>query len=126
MTYANGYSMRSTSLRPKVLWIEHGWSVDQLRTVDQCDAARDALTAAIIQTEELLNSPKASDLEWACKARTAFRLKQAALERTLEIRNRLLGETPERKLLAAIKDLDAELYFRAIVRLREKHPGFSI
>jgi hypothetical protein len=120
-------------VRPKPLLIEPGWSIDQLTTVVECDIARDTLVSAIIKTEEALNAHRANeaagvnvDIGWACRAKTALRLKEAALARVLEIRARLMDETPAHKLLAIVRNLDPALYSRAMNQVREQFPQFDL
>jgi hypothetical protein len=64
---------------------------------------------------------------WARKARIALQLKTITLKRVEEIHARLRGDTPERRLLELVKDIDAEVFHLALSRAKQKYgPSFSI
>jgi hypothetical protein len=79
---------------PLVLLIEPGWPVTDLPSVASCDAAQAVLEEAIGEIETALAAARAagsfSSNDWIRRARSALRLKKAALQVVAETRAKLL------------------------------------
>lgn len=125
MTMLNGHSVRRRGLE-----IERDWTTDELRTAEDCELAKDVLLAAISKMQTSLKLHEEGDPEpyenWARKARIALHLKTVTLQRVEELYARLRGDTPERRLLAIIKTVDAEVYHRGVSKAKKLYPDFSI
>jgi hypothetical protein len=80
---------------PLVLLIEPGWPVTDLPSVASCDAAHAVLEEAISKIEASLAAARASgsfsnNNDWMRRARSALRLKKAALQVVQDTRAKLL------------------------------------
>jgi hypothetical protein len=116
--------------RRRGLEIAHDWTTDELRTIEDCERAKDTLLAAISKMRTSLKLHEEGDPEpyagWARKARIALHLKTITLQRVEDLHAKLRGDTPERRLLEIVKDLDAEVYDRGLAKARKLYPNFSI
>jgi hypothetical protein len=101
-----------------------------LRSPEDCELAKDVLLAAIGKMQTSLKLHEEGDPEpyanWARKARVALHLKTITLQRVEELHAKLRGDTPERRLLELVKDIDASVFHLALSRAKQKYPGFSI
>jgi hypothetical protein len=128
MTYANNRPVRRSDA-PTTLMIEPGWPVSNVKTLEDTDAARDSLVPALVKISAAIEANEASnaiDHEWLHRAKTAKRLKEAALARVNEIRARLLNDTPEKHLLGVLRDMDQGLFAAALNRTRQRFPEFTV
>lgn len=67
-----------------IIDITDGWSIDQVKTIADCDEAEAYLTGAVVQIEaQLLENRLAGHprgVDWAIRAKTALRYRKQALQ----------------------------------------------
>jgi hypothetical protein len=91
--YINGKHLRRDG-QPFVLMVDESWPVTDLPNLESCDAARAVLEEAIGKIESALAAERAAGTiannDWLRRARSALRLKKAALQVVAETREKLL------------------------------------
>jgi hypothetical protein len=89
----NGKHLRRDG-QPMVLMIDESWPVTDLPNIASCDAALEVLEDAIRKIEAALSAARATgtfpNSDWARRARSALRLKRAAMQVVAERREKLL------------------------------------
>lgn len=119
------------------LVIDDDWTVADIRTFDDCDAAHIALTAAIVSIETQLDEAAEdaregvyADAGWLRSAKAALRYKKAALQAVQYVRGRITRDSkqaakPEadRILINIVKETERAAFDRALMVARERHPG---
>jgi hypothetical protein len=119
------------------LEIEPGWTVESLKTIEECDDARLRLTEIIASIEAQISAAttkrqetgELADKHWWKRIQVALRLKRAALQRVQNIRGELSRKarestlkSRERVIIDTLKSVDPAALYMAIGVAREAHP----
>jgi hypothetical protein len=119
------------------LKIAPNWTIDDIKTLEDCDRARDLAQAAIIEIENQIRAAQAhryttgehTDPDWYRRAYSALKLKRLVLQKIQEIRGRLSREerkqsanARDRALLDTIKEIAPDMFERALTEARLRYP----
>jgi hypothetical protein len=135
MTYTDEHDLAQEHAPQQAeLYIERGWPISALKTVEQCDQALALLLPAIAKIESALRAAEDRALtaggfvddDWARRARHALRCKRAAKQRTDEIRSRLVRSekiaSQDRRILDILRMRVPEAFANALREARELYP----
>jgi hypothetical protein len=121
----------------RTLMIERDWSINDLRTVDDCDRARSVLTEALISIEYQLSEAAAearnrgcyADPTWFKRTQGALRYKKLMLQQVQDMRGQIVraektaaSQTRDRLLLNRLRLRFPEQFKAVLEELTREFP----
>lgn len=123
-----------TDITIPIIDITDGWSIDQVKTIADCDEAEAYLTGAIAQIEAQLLENRLSGhprgVDWAIRAKTALSYRKTARQMVARRRGEIgraqraeSGNDHNRRLVDIFKAEFPEQFRQALAKMKETGNG---